>query len=350
MVIDNKSTSHFDQVQKLISKSDEMVVVSPFMSTDLLALLDRLALSSYVRKLTLVTVLRAYKQSLINGPILYNLSWYCAEKGIQLKVYVDECLHSKIYLFRKNGKASSAIITSANFTIKGLLSNHETGVLLSDKVQMEPLEKSILKGCRRVSEDELERVNTAATRFKEKHGSPAAEKEKFDPYKYLDEEKQQPQFYPNRTVYIKPVGDKDNHFTEDMRIGENLHFSKLRPHVQIGDILICYGVGTQYILGYFEVASAPMYDESNERWPWYVIGKNLSPRYHEQFWTTGLNLHGVVAEFNEQYPGEAVSATGHTNLNAVMHGKDKIRLAPSFAQYLMGLIDLIDHKTENINE
>lgn len=116
MIIDNKIVTLKEVLKKWIKKSDEVLICSPFISyNDVL-----FDLIEHKFKMTLICRL-----SHPASPELFTKLNKLINKNQSIYVYDDSSLHSKIYLFRKNGKALTAIIGSSNFTDSGIYSNKE---------------------------------------------------------------------------------------------------------------------------------------------------------------------------------------------------------------------------------
>lgn len=87
-----------------------------------------------------------------------NLFDFGAKESIHIEILIDNSLHGKIYIFKKNNQFKNAIITSANFTTNGLKLNNEWGISFdqSEKIEeitqdlisniiLEPITETILK-------------------------------------------------------------------------------------------------------------------------------------------------------------------------------------------------------------
>lgn len=122
MIIDNETNVLKSVLKDWISKSDEIMICSPFITTtDVL-----FELMEGTLKFTLICRL-----SFPATPALFTKLLNYAKANKSIYVYDDNSLHSKIYLFRKNKKSIAAIIGSSNFTNSGISSNKEYNVLLT---------------------------------------------------------------------------------------------------------------------------------------------------------------------------------------------------------------------------
>lgn len=260
------------------------------------------------------------------------------EDSVAFRVHVDNKLHGKIYIARKDGIPIRGIITSANFTDSGLNKNHEWGVLIEDQ---ESLKKVIV---------EIYSVSSYALTHEELQGII----EMIDNYAKNAATQQIPKFelevgqlFRKKTVelksdvryFIKPVGYSDRPFatTRTLKSGiEKMHFARRPIPVRIGDILICYGVGTTKLLGYFEVVSDPYIWDSTSRWSWELEAKNLCPKYSESWDTFDNTTSSIVASYDHVHP---VTNVGGKTLGALQYGWDRIQLSDEFAKHVIELIE-----------
>jgi hypothetical protein len=119
--------------------------------------------------------------------------------------------------------------------------------------------------------------------------------------------------------------------------------------VKIGDIVIAYGVGTTKILSYYRVISEPSFVTSNvikkdpwkARWPWFIVGKNLSPKYGKVWAKSELTLRNLVNEYNQYNSDRILTKVGGKNLKALNRGKDKINLNTKFAEFIINKINAV---------
>ena len=148
--------------------------------------------------------------------------------------------------------------------------------------------------------------------------------------------------FPDDTrFFLKPVGSSDHPFDELRKLSatiQEMHFSKRRPNaVRPGDILICYGVGTTKLLGYFRVLNEPiLLHDTNTRWPWAVDSENLSPKYSSSWSLFNNTLSSAQASYGHD---KEVTYVGGKSLGALNFGADKIRLSESFAHHLINIIE-----------
>lgn len=361
-IIDNLSSSnnHWTHLKDLFEKSDSVILASPFLMTDFADFLGEIDLSK-LEKFHLITTLcpKAFDQ--INKvSSLVSLIDFPAIKGkkINCQISLDNKLHGKIYIFRKKGDYISAFISSANFTGSGLSRNHEWGVEIYESFEIENLKNSILKSIEfsEVSFDEIYRMQKATTEFLERQ--PQTEIRNIDLNltdllangwsKNLDN---------TIEFWLKPIGVSNNPVSEERlfnQIEDHLHFSKQRPNgIKPNDLLIAYGVGTTKMLSVYRATSFPIRvpqqeiddDEDGwlERWPWYVVAENLTPNFGATWPRHNLFTNSLVRDYLSANPNKSITAVGGKTLGGLNFGKDKLKLAPEFAKYIIDKIMAINN-------
>ncbi len=155
---------------------------------------------------------------------------------------------------------------------------------------------------------------------------------------------------------MKPIGVTDSPVEEGRLFNEletMLNFSKLRPTgVKPNNILIAYEVGTTKILAIYRVTSFPEHvteeqiQETDwfERWPWYVTGHNLTPNFGSNWWTHNLYINTLKDEYLTANPDEPITAVGGPTLGALNFGKDKLKLSPDFARFIIDQVVQINDR------
>jgi hypothetical protein len=282
---------------------------------------------------------------------LYSFCTSCTINSIKYEVRVDNKLHGKIYIAAKSGIPIGGIITSANFTERGLTSSHEWGVEIDDIHMLHNIIGDLMKVCSDpLSYNEIEDIiKTIDTYAKENppvyESKPKLEVTNHFKSKMKDKEQKihllkNMQLPSDTKFFIKPVGSSDNPFSEKRLLStgiQELHFSKRRPNaVQPGDILICYGVGPTKLLGYFRVLSLPIKSiNENDRWPWSVEAENLSPKYSSSWSSFNNTLSSVQASYGNE---KELTYVGGKSLGALNFGADKIRLKEPFAHHIISII------------
>ena len=333
-IINNLNGTHKDEILDLIKDSDEFILVSPFLMNTFDNFLSEIAVKT-LRKITLITTIKDNQPELFKKvEFLKSFRLGCIDKKLEYAVHVNNDLHGKVYIAKKNGIPVRGIITSANFTDRGLSQGHEWGVEITNREELQQVIEDIFS----VTTDALS--NEAINKIiKEVNDHPLKQQFKEDikvdlRVSHLLNIKTSADGSELR-YFIKPVGSKEQPYTEQMHPKsdiEELHFVKKPVAVRPGDILICYGVIVKKLLGYFEVTSEYKLVSPGTRWPWGVEAKNLLPEYSEKW----EKFDNTLAYVQDSYAGRSpVTMNGGNNLNSLMYGQDKIRLTEEFALHLI---------------
>ncbi|MCK4402016.1 NgoFVII family restriction endonuclease [bacterium] len=125
-LIDNCKVYLKDKLLKYYELSDEVIICSPFISSNdlLFELLDGTS------KITLICRL-----SHPLTPDLLKRIYSFVSTNKEVYVYDDSSLHSKIYLFKKDNKPIIAIVGSSNFTEAGINANKEFNICFDEKLE-----------------------------------------------------------------------------------------------------------------------------------------------------------------------------------------------------------------------
>jgi len=350
-IIDNLSdgTRHLERVIQLLENCKEAVLISPFLMPDFYHLFAKLKLES-LQKIEIITTLppNSIEQfskinsltSLLDIPAIRDGALDC-------QISVNNRLHGKIYIFKMPVGEQIAIITSANLTQKGLSYNHEWGVEISDLKTIANLEQSVKSTLEfaNITQEELLKLKDKANAFlKNKPEAIATPKIDLALTAGLRPTQQIP-FDKTATFWLKPIGVTGDPVTPDWPPFDAptypLHFHWNPRSVKKGDIMICYGIGAGKVLSVYRVISEPQqidpadYDEEwMERWSWFVDGENLSPKYGANWFNYELYLSSLRNEFLKKFPEKLITGNSQS-LGALNYKKDKFRLSPEFAQFIL---------------
>jgi HKD family nuclease len=340
-LLNNIASNHYNEVKNLLLNTDELKIISPFLMESFDNFFDELN-GSGIRHISLTTTLKDNSPDLLKkSNSLYSFCLNCNKKNISYSVHIDNKLHGKIYISLKSGTPLRGIVTSANFTNSGLESNHEWGVLIEDTNQLLKLINEINSvESRTLSNKELEEIIKKIDSYSKAFSTPQEPKINLTVSDILNDRKHK--VTSDKRYFIKPVGVSEEPFLEYRRLStdiQKLHFSKRKPAaVREGDILICYGVGTAKLLGYFEVIEGPYYlDGNSSRWPWEVKAKNLCPEYSERWNTFGNTISTIQASYNTTLP--ITKNTQGKTLGALNFGADKIQLTEEFASHVLNIME-----------
>lgn len=360
-IINNLSSSdnHSTRLKKLFEDSDTVILISPFLMTDFADFFGEINLA-HLKKIHLITTLppKSFDQikkisSLISFIEFPDIKY----KRVNSQISLNNKLHGKIYIFKKDDIYISAIISSANFTDSGLSRSHEWGIEISDKEDIKNLEASIIDCIQfsNLSFEEIFRMQQATTDFLAKQPQTETRDIDLKLTDLLTSKTWTSQLNDTIEFWLKPIGVSDDPVTEDRlfdKLDDELNFSKLRPNgVKPNDILIAYGVGTTKVLSIYSVTSFPIsatteeIEEDNwlERWPWYVEARNLTPNFGASWANHNLWINSLKDEYLTLNPRKAITAVGGQTLGALNYGKDKLKLSPDFAKFIIDKVIKINN-------
>lgn len=340
-LLNNIHSTHYNEINTILNGADELNIVSPFLMESFDDFFSRIK-EKNIKHISLTTTLKDNSPDLLKkSNALYSFCINCKKENISYCIHIDNKLHGKIYISLVEGLPLKAIITSANFTTTGLEKNHEWGVLIEDANQIEMLINEIYSvNSEALSSEEIENIIKKIDDFSKVNSE--QKETKIDLIvSDIFERKRRQKVNSDKRYFIKPVGVSNDPFPENRSMSHNiqkLHFSKRRPaSVRVGDILICYAVGTTKLLGYFEIIEGPYYLEgSTSRWPWEVKIKNLCPDYSAQWTNFNNTISSIQSTYNLQVP---ITNAGGENLNALRRGLDRIQLTEEFASHVINIIE-----------
>ncbi len=335
----NNDLNHSSLIKYFCSKSDEVIVVAPFLMPDFNKFFN--TIPDKLKKVQLLTTLIPNSPDQIKKVnAIDSFLNQVDKKQLIGNVYLINNLHGKVYIFKKNNKAFYAIVTSANFTKAGLEDNYEWGLGTDDNNFINEIENEItvLTPHKSIDRKTVKKMLKEINIYKKKHKEKINPNIKLDLTKILSKENTE-SFSTLGNYWLKPYGDITDPVDFSWQISPNdkkLHFSTREPKgVKINDILIVYGVGIRMILSVYKVTSVPMYKKEEKRWPWYVEGMNITQSFTKNWQLNSLSLEYLKNTFFELYSDVPLTFAGGKNYNALMYGHDKIKLNPLFAKYII---------------
>jgi len=344
-IVDNldPKRNHIAKFKVLASGADEIIIASPFLYSDFEDFFTTIGIDNII-KITLITTIASDLYELSNRvSSLVSFFDYLSKRAKNFEIHIDNKLHGKIFLFKSRGNFVSGLISSANLTENGMIRNHEWGIIIDEPEILQRV-ASDLNNCvekRNISADELILLMLRL----DEHSTALSNETKgiirIDINDILT--RNNLVFDEETKFFIKPIGVQDDPVLEGREFShqfDKLHFSKRRPSgVDIGSILICYGVGSRKLLSYYRVLSDARHTGNmNDRWPWYVEAENLSPNFGRTWWNYDLTIASIQEGFHRLNPDKPITFNGGFSLGALNYGADKIRLTKEFAEYLIGKI------------
>ncbi len=351
------SNRHLERIKTLLEQSKTVIIVSPFLMPDFKRFFENIDLCS-LEKIEMITTLPP--NSVEQFPKINSLISLLETPGIMdgsidCTISINNRLHGKIYIFKMPEGGMAAILTSANFTQKGLSYNHEWGVEISDPEIIANIEQSV-RDNQEFSIPDLESLYLCRERLNEflevKPDSIKPVSIDLDLSKYLQPDRSI-KIGKSATYWLKPIGVTGDPVTPDWPPFDApiypLHFHWNPRSVKFGDIMVCYGIGAGKVLSIYRVISAPQqinpdeYDEEwMERWSWFVDGENLTPNYGRVWSNHELYLSSLRNDFLDKFPEKLITGNSQS-LGALNYKKDKFRLSPEFAQFILNQVHSLNN-------
>lgn len=365
VTIESKSISiavnnHFELIQALLQIADSAFLVSPFLYENFSVFFSDLNLKG--KSIELITSCAPRGTDQLKKPFSLRSFGSLVEQntGTWPKIGVDQSLHSKIYIFLKNGNAFAGIVTSANLTGSGLKTNHETGVLLFDESSLLQLmeEAGSHLDYVNLSKYQIDQLCTAASIMKEKVPDSIDHeiglKNLLNNYCTPSAGNRSIVIRESAEYYIKVSGVRDRPIlVEHRRPFDEPHcelsFAKSPDKIRLGDCLLEVAVGGMCFLSYYSCAS-PVFERSDKdkaadpdakRWPYYIFANNLSLHYGMEWFKQPLYYNDIVERFKSKYPGVAVTKAGKDHfIGALQLGHSYIKVTSEFGKFVREEIDV----------
>jgi HKD family nuclease len=342
--------NHFSELINNFEDADEVVIISPFISKspDFFPF-EKL---KNLQKLTIVTTLKPNDlDQYTKIPFFKELFAKLGGKFIEIIILIENSLHGKIYISKYADKSAKAIITSANFTNNGLRLNNEWGTIIEDIEAINQIEKGIIGKVilQRITENQVDdflKIIDANPLQNIENNSP-----NINLSKKLEIRENPLQIQSNATFWLKPIGVSSDIISINRvfdEVDSDLHFSKLEPKgVKKNDILITYAVGHLNILSIYRVKSdVKNTGQDSDRWPFYVVGENLTPFYGQNWNSQNITITNQKNEILNKALFD-ITPSGKNSFGSLMRGADKLKLTPEFGQYLVNKVMRIDNEIKN---
>ena len=353
-IINNRSIdNHESNLLKSFKDSDEAIIVSPFLSKSFKFF--GFAKTKHLNKITLITTLKNdYNDQLCKIKFFKNLFEFGKKETIDIKILIDNSLHGKIYIFKKNNEFTKGIITSANFTRNGLKLNNEWGIEIDDSIRIEEIAIDLISNI--VLESITEKILTdMETKFNLIPPRRIIASDSIDLVESLKLKSNPLNVLETANYWLKPIGSTGNFISLNKKFSnpnEQLHFALNPRSIKVGDILITYAVGYKKILSVYRVSSKVFNTGIvGDRWPHFVFGENLT-RFYGNEWNN-FNIH-ISDEKNLFLKKTKLNATpsGKNSYGTLQQGGDKLKITNEFGKYLVNkIVEInknISFKEENI--
>jgi len=339
-IIDNLSVkNHGNKIRELILDSDCITIASPYLLPDFTDFINSLKWIP-TKNLHLITTMVPNSEDQIKKAKSLNSLLKCAKtNGINLTISFNNSLHGKLYLFRMHGQFKNAIISSANMTENGMAILHEWGILISNEAAINKLHEDLIRSLN-FHDVGHQDIITMAKVAKDYETNNKVRKSNKIKLKLINHISGLPSFKLNSAnkFWLKPIGHSGEHIKSTRSFGQKkdwLHFSKKEPKdVSIGDILIAFAIGSGKILSVYRVESKVHFTSNNDRWPYYVEGENLTPKYGSNWFNNAITKESLKQHFEANFPGEKIKK-GTQGYGAFQFGWDRLEVNSKFANFII---------------
>ena len=341
-IVNNSTSNHLEEVKDLLSNSNEVMIASPFISLPAIKKIENWLTSGF-QGLTLVTTLKEKDPDQLKKVlVLEELFRLKKSRSFRLTVRIDNQLHGKVYIGKKDVNYIGAIVSSANFTENGLENNHEWGAFINDQMAISDIQQQIMNDASiELSEKDLAKMR----QWMDDNPKEDVKSPKIDVC-FIDMIAKPSITDTGVTYWLKPLGRNHKPVPDTTFYGDARHritFSKRgRPNgIKEGHIVIAYSIITMQLISVFvagdnnergELTQFPV--PGDEKWPYYIWCDNDTPQYGAIWPKMELTLHTLREDFLRQYPKSTVLPSGN-KLNALQWGSDHVRATPEFGEFVV---------------
>jgi hypothetical protein len=354
-IISNTTGSHLAALIQMIGQAqNRLIIASPFLASEMTSLLGEFNFSG-IKRIDLFTTIRPKDpEQIIKPPILLQFfDFFRKQHGnIELKLHINNALHGKLYL-AIGGEQECLIVSSANFTRRGMTENHEWGIRSADPKLIETVMKELFDSVEYedVTYHQIVRACQFAKQYERLHPDWVRRPNIFSDildeiYKVEDVTNSEPKYF------LKPIGTSEEPIKLEGKMNfsalhQRLYFSKKKPKgVRKGDIVITTAIGAGSLLSYFKITGSLCHVTKDElmnepwleRWPWYLEGRNQSRQFGEEWWKHNIGRREALDEFLTMFPGIPVTVAGGFTLGTINMGNDKVLITKEFGEFLIGKI------------
>ena len=261
-------------------------------------------------------------------------------RGFRLTVRIDNQLHGKVYIGKKDVSYIGAIISSANFTENGLENNHEWGVFINEQMAISDIHQQIMKDA---SVELLEKDLTNMRQWMEDNPKEEVTTPSVD-VSFINMIEHPVSSKTGIKYWLKTLGKSPYPVPSDRLFGDVEHqitFTKKNPTgIKEGDVLIAYSVVSQKLISVFVAGKnrgvlSHFENSGDEQWPNYIMCQNETPKFGANWSKINIRLREIREEFSQLYPNATVLSSGNNKLNGLQWGADHIRATEEFAEFVI---------------
>lgn len=359
--INIKGENHFQLIRGLLREFKSAIFISPFLFDDFNILFENSITPKHA--IELITSCAPRGDDQFRKPHALNSFAKCMQQktGSWPVISIDQNLHSKIYIFSKDGIPRVGVVTSANLTLSGLIYNNETGIALQDT--------EILNKIIRSAKSQLDYINITdyqidlmlsvvqtITRLRK---NDTLQDEEIGLSNILNNNCTPSHGNTSITLkndakfYIKvsgeqeaPILPKDKEQFNDPQT--ELTFAKPPMNINQGDCLLEVAVGGACFLSYYCCASGVFErtavekkaSKAHTRWPFYMHCNNLSISYGGNWFDDPLYYDKVIEEFLKKNPSSSVTPSGKKHIKgAIQFSNSYFEVTKEFGGFVREKID-----------
>ncbi len=322
---------HNSALNDLVRGAKYVLLVSPFVARNINDLkLDFSGLKTMDFVTNLPSDVKLAKEKIEFLLSLFQLS---RKESFMLRIFEDEHLHAKVYVGERKG-GYKIIVTSANMTQRGLMSNDEMGVVFStDLDKGKQIIQHFCKKKRIVTEPYLIECQKRLVKCQ------------------IPEAKTKPFHYPAHdesggiTYWLKPCGFADNMVPDTQIFGEevDMTFATRPSGINPGDIIICYAAGRQDILSVLVSKSGVDDNPAQGHFRYTIRCCNLTPKFGKEWSRHHITLYSIKQSFIKDYAGSFITPSGRNDYKRLTQA-DKMKVTETYARYVLSELEAAQDK------
>ncbi|KQT30910.1 hypothetical protein ASG22_19640 [Chryseobacterium sp. Leaf405] len=349
MIINNLTRdNHLKYLNEIFKSAKKIFIISPFITKNIN--LINFGDFSHLEKITIITTLKPYDVDQYSKVLYFKQLYNILNlKNIEFEIQIDNSLHGKVFI-AENNNSVKAIITSANFTDSGLRINNEWGVLINNFIEINKIKNGIIENVKHKSLNELN-IDSFLKKIEQTPITQNVNELLTLNLSLLLENKDNYFDLNNKTTFwLKPIGVTDDLVPLTQKfdlIDSDLHFSKRPSGIKMGDIIVSYAVGHLKILSISKVNSEIKNVNKESRWPFYIVGKNLTPNYGREWMKNNITISNQKSLFLSQTSFN-ITPSGKNTYGSLMQGADKLKITQEFGKYILDKVFKIDYELQKI--
>ncbi|MEG0926789.1 phospholipase D family protein [Chryseobacterium sp.] len=349
MIINNLTRdNHLKYLNEIFKSAKKIFIISPFITKNIN--LINFGNFPHLEKITIITTLKPYDVDQYSKVLYFKQLYNILNlKNIEFEIQIDNSLHGKVFI-AENNNSVKAVITSANFTDSGLRINNEWGVLINDFIEINKIKNGIIENVKHKSLNELN-IDSFLKKIEQTPINQNVNELLTLNLSLLLEYKDNYFDLNNKTTFwLKPIGVTDDLVSLTQKfdlIDSDLHFSKRPSGIKMGDIIVSYAVGHLKILSISKVNSEIKNVNKESRWPFYIVGKNLTPNYGREWMKNNITISNQKNLFLSQTSFN-ITPSGKNTYGSLMQGADKLKITQEFGKYLLDKVFKIDYELQKI--